>query len=93
MRLSFRIVPTILLLGCGSQPLTSAPPVPFPLPDGVTLIDASSGASVPTATLLTRLASADFVLLEEDPTTVAPERIKDVKVVETWLDGRRRYAA
>lgn len=76
MRISLGIIPTILLLGCGSQALTSAPPVPFPLPDGVTLLDASSGVSVPSSTLLSRLSSADFVLLGEVHDNAAQHRLR-----------------
>jgi uncharacterized iron-regulated protein len=54
-----------LLLACGSQQLTTTPPVSFPLPTGVTLVDASSGAPLPTTALLSRMATADFVLLGE----------------------------
>ena len=36
---------------------------------------------------------ADLVVLEEDPTTVEPSTIHAIRVVETWMDGRRRYAA
>ena len=36
---------------------------------------------------------ADFVLLDQDIMTVAPERILDTKVVSTWLGGRAIYTA
>lgn len=67
MRSYLRLIPTILLVaGCGSQqPITTAPPVAFPLPNGVTLVESKSGDPVPAATLLSRMASADFVLLGE----------------------------
>jgi len=36
---------------------------------------------------------ADLVILEKDPTVVQPTFIKSIKVVETWLDGEKRYQA
>ena len=36
---------------------------------------------------------ADMVILESDPRTVAPDQIKSIKVVETWMNGDRVYAA
>lgn len=36
---------------------------------------------------------ADLVLLEGDPTRVDPTTIRKIKVSETWMGGRRRYAA
>ena len=36
---------------------------------------------------------ADLVILSADPTKVAPETIKDIKVVETIKDGKSIYAA
>lgn len=36
---------------------------------------------------------ADLVLLEGDPTRVEPTAIRRIKVSETWMGGRRRYAA
>jgi predicted amidohydrolase YtcJ len=36
---------------------------------------------------------ADFVVLSEDPHTIDPGRIKDVKVVRTVVGGRTKYAA
>lgn len=34
---------------------------------------------------------ADFVMLEADPTNVAPEEIKDIKVLATFIDGNLVY--
>ena len=34
---------------------------------------------------------ANFVVLAEDPTAVAPGRIRDITVDETWIDGVRAY--
>jgi predicted amidohydrolase YtcJ len=36
---------------------------------------------------------ADFVVLEDDPRAVAPTAISDIKVSETWMDGRRVFGA
>lgn len=36
---------------------------------------------------------ADFVVLEKDPRKVDPDMIKDIRVVETWMDGRQVYSA
>lgn len=36
---------------------------------------------------------ADFVLLQDDPRRVSPDDIGSVAVLETWLGGRRVYAA
>jgi predicted amidohydrolase YtcJ len=34
---------------------------------------------------------ANFVVLAQDPRTVAPANIRDIRVEETWVDGRRLY--
>lgn len=34
---------------------------------------------------------ADFVILDEDPRAVDPEHLKDIRISETWMDGRRVY--
>lgn len=34
---------------------------------------------------------ADFALLAEDPLRVAPDRIADIPVLETWVDGTMQY--
>ncbi|MCU1126746.1 amidohydrolase family protein [Stenotrophomonas maltophilia] len=36
---------------------------------------------------------ADMVILDRDPLTIDPARVIDLKVMETWLQGERRYAA
>ncbi|MFC3229794.1 amidohydrolase [Marinibaculum pumilum] len=36
---------------------------------------------------------ADMVILEADPRTVAPSAIKNIRVMQTWFDGRQVYAA
>ena len=36
---------------------------------------------------------ADLVILEKDPRGVAPDEIKGIKVMETWMDGRQVYKA
>ena len=36
---------------------------------------------------------ADFAVLSEDPTVVAPDRIAGLEVVATFVDGNLRYAA
>uniref|UniRef100_UPI003A97BE79 amidohydrolase family protein n=1 Tax=Roseibium sp. TaxID=1936156 RepID=UPI003A97BE79 len=36
---------------------------------------------------------ADFVILEADPRKVDPDTIKDIKVLETWMNGTQTYAA
>ncbi|MGE0539526.1 MAG: amidohydrolase [Dehalococcoidia bacterium] len=35
---------------------------------------------------------ANFVLLAEDPTIVPVQRVRDIVIDETWVDGRRVYA-
>lgn len=35
---------------------------------------------------------ADFVVLAEDPLTVAPETLGEIKVLETWVDGRQVFS-
>lgn len=36
---------------------------------------------------------ADLVILEKDPRKVDPDTIKDIKVMETWMDGKQVYQA
>jgi hypothetical protein len=36
---------------------------------------------------------ADLVILDKDPRAVDPDAIGSIRVVETWMDGRRVYAA
>jgi len=36
---------------------------------------------------------ADFVILDKDPRQVDPERIKDIVVLETWMDGKQVFGA
>ena len=36
---------------------------------------------------------ADLVILEKDPRKVKPDAIKDIKVLETWMDGKQVYQA
>jgi hypothetical protein len=36
---------------------------------------------------------ADFVLVNADVLAIAPEKLRDVKVLKTWLGGREVYAA
>ncbi|MEM9300954.1 MAG: amidohydrolase [Pseudomonadota bacterium] len=36
---------------------------------------------------------ADLVILEEDPREVEPTKISDIKVSETWMDGRQVFSA
>jgi len=36
---------------------------------------------------------ADLVILEDDPRKVAPDTIKEIKVLETWMDGKLVYSA
>jgi len=37
--------------------------------------------------------AADLVVLERDPTKVAPQEISKIAIHSTWLDGERRFAA
>ena len=34
---------------------------------------------------------ANFVVLSDDPLTTAPEKIRDIEVLETWYRGKRTY--
>lgn len=36
---------------------------------------------------------ADLVILDNDPRKVHPDAIKDIKVLETWMDGKQVYRA
>jgi predicted amidohydrolase YtcJ len=36
---------------------------------------------------------ADLVILDKDPRSVAPDAIKSIKVLETWMDGKQVYRA
>lgn len=36
---------------------------------------------------------ADLVILDKDPRRVNPDTIKEIKVVETWMDGKQVYQA
>lgn len=36
---------------------------------------------------------ADMVILDGDPRRVDPDKIKDIRVLETWMDGKQVYAA
>jgi predicted amidohydrolase YtcJ len=36
---------------------------------------------------------ADLVVLDRDPGSVDPTEIGAIKVLETWFEGRRRFAA
>lgn len=36
---------------------------------------------------------ADMVILEKDPRDVPPDEIKNISVLETWMDGRRVYSS
>ncbi|HEV8216676.1 MAG TPA: amidohydrolase family protein, partial [Gemmatimonadaceae bacterium] len=36
---------------------------------------------------------ADFVVLADDPHTVSPDKIKDIKIVNTVVGGETKYQA
>lgn len=36
---------------------------------------------------------ADFVILDANPATISPDKIKDIKVLETWMGGQQTYVA
>lgn len=36
---------------------------------------------------------ADMVIFDGDPRRVDPDKIKDIRVLETWMDGKQVYAA
>jgi len=36
---------------------------------------------------------ADFVILDKDPRRVDPDRIKEITVLETWMDGKQVFSA
>jgi uncharacterized iron-regulated protein len=76
MRPLLRIIPTLLLLACGTQPAGGPVPTGFTLPDGVTLVDAGRGQPVPTAVLLQRIGDADFVLLGEVHDNAVQHRVR-----------------
>lgn len=42
---------------------------------------------------LERGKAADLVVLDAEPTKVAPQDIAQIPVPSTWLDGERRFAA
>jgi len=42
---------------------------------------------------ITRGKLADFVMLAEDPHTVDPGKIKDIKIVRTVVGGRTQFSA
>jgi predicted amidohydrolase YtcJ len=35
---------------------------------------------------------ADLVILEKDPRSVDPDQIKNIQILETWMDGKRTFA-
>ena len=36
---------------------------------------------------------ADFVILDKDPRNVEVDKIKDINVLETWMDGAKIFEA
>ncbi len=36
---------------------------------------------------------ADIVILEQDPRDVRQDEIKNIKILETWMDGRKVFSA
>jgi predicted amidohydrolase YtcJ len=36
---------------------------------------------------------ADFVILDTDPRKVEADKIKDIRVLQTWMDGAKVYEA
>ena len=36
---------------------------------------------------------ADFVILDKDPRSVPPDTIKDIRVLETWMDGQQTFSS
>lgn len=36
---------------------------------------------------------ADFVVLEQDPLAVSPDRLQDIEIQQTWVNGRQVYAS
>jgi predicted amidohydrolase YtcJ len=36
---------------------------------------------------------ADLVVLESDPRKVEPKKISDIKVSQTWMDGKQVYGS
>ena len=65
MRTLIRWTPIALLAACGGQGPSAVAPVALTLPDSVTVHVAASGASIGTPELVSRLGSADIVLLGE----------------------------
>ena len=36
---------------------------------------------------------ADLVILDKDPRSVHPDTIREIQILETWMDGKQVYAA
>lgn len=60
-----RFAPLLLLVACGGSSSPSVSPVAFRLPDSTSLVDARSGAPLPSSELIRRASTADLVLLGE----------------------------
>ena len=61
------------------------PHMQFALMAGLNWVMHTDASVSPLGTL------ADLVILEDDPRTVEPTAISDIRISETWMDGNRVF--